>query len=167
MHRCPPEILWKIYGFACTDDGYTGRSLSHVSRYIYESSKPVKFQSLAVRGAWQAVECAALLESTPSHLRRVDNLFISDARPYDHFTSHAEDMEWDVPLTFPKELAGTYLEEVDLQSFVVAMKYFVFFVPNRRRRRVVEARRIKVLDAAMDGNSSGVSTANLMHDASL
>lgn len=31
----------------------------------------------------------------------------------------------------------------------------------------MEARRIKVLDAAMDGNSSGVSTANLMHDVSL
>jgi len=31
----------------------------------------------------------------------------------------------------------------------------------------VEACRIKVLDAAMDGNLSGVSTANLMHDASL
>ena len=167
MHRCPPEILWKIYGFACTDDGYTGRSLSLVSRYIHESSKPVKFQSLAVRGAWQAVECAALLESTPSHLRRVDNLFISDARPYDHFTSHAEDTEWDMPLTFPRDLAGTYLEGVDLQSFVVAVKYFVFFMPNRRRRRAVEARRIKVLDAAMDGNSAGVSTVNLMHDASL
>jgi hypothetical protein len=97
----------------------------------------------------------------------VENLFISDAKPYYYFTSDAEDTEWDVPLTFPRDHAGTYLERVDSQSFVVAMTYLVFFLPNRRRRRIVEARRIKVLDAAMDGNSSGVSTTNLMHDASL
>jgi hypothetical protein len=97
----------------------------------------------------------------------VENLFISDTKPYDHFTSHAEDTEWDVPLTFPSDYAETYLECVDLQSFIVAMTYLIFFLLNRRRRRIVEARRIKVLDAAMDGNLSGVSTTNLMHDASL
>jgi hypothetical protein len=57
----------------------------------------------------------------------VENLFISDAKPYDHFTSHAEDMEWDVPLTFPRDYAGTYLERVYLQPFFVAMTYLVFF----------------------------------------
>jgi hypothetical protein len=29
------------------------------------------------------------------------------------------------------------------------------FLPNRRGRHIVEAHRIKVLDAAMDGNLSG------------
>jgi hypothetical protein len=61
MESIPPEILALIFSYACTDDGYTGRSLSLVSRYISDVSKPYKLQSVAVRGMWQVLEFACSL----------------------------------------------------------------------------------------------------------
>jgi hypothetical protein len=62
MESIPPEILSLIFSYACTDDGYTGRSLSLVSRYISDVSKPYKLQSVAVRGMWQVLEFACSLK---------------------------------------------------------------------------------------------------------
>jgi hypothetical protein len=77
MDRTPPELCEKIYSFACTDTGYTGRSLSLVSKYIHDTSKPVKLQSIAIHGYDQMLAFAALLDKTPPHLRRVRNLLIA------------------------------------------------------------------------------------------
>src|ERR1700733_7083441 len=77
MERCPPEICSRIYALACVDDGSTGRSLSLVSKYINETSKYTKFQSVAIRSLNQALAFAALLERSPSVGRRVRHLFIS------------------------------------------------------------------------------------------
>jgi len=77
MERCPPEICSRIYALACVDDGATGRALSLVSRYINETSKYTKFQSVAVRSLNQALAFAALLEQSPPGDHRVCNLFIS------------------------------------------------------------------------------------------
>lgn len=77
MDRTPPEVWVRIFSFACLDTGFTGRSLSLVSKYICEVSKPVKFQSIALHGHDQILAFAALLERIPPHLRRVRNLLVS------------------------------------------------------------------------------------------
>jgi hypothetical protein len=77
MERCPPEICSRIYALACVDDGTTGRALSLVSKYINETSKHTKFQSIAVRSLTQALAFADLLEQSPPGEHRVCHLFIS------------------------------------------------------------------------------------------
>jgi hypothetical protein len=61
MESILPEILALIFSYACTDDGYIGCSLSLVSRYINDVSKPYKLQSVTVRGIWQVLGFACSL----------------------------------------------------------------------------------------------------------
>ncbi|KDR82043.1 hypothetical protein GALMADRAFT_59195 [Galerina marginata CBS 339.88] len=77
MDRCPLEIIGEIYAFACSDDGRTGRALSLVSRYINETSKPYKLQSVTVVGHTQLFAFANLIENTPILFRRVHCIFLS------------------------------------------------------------------------------------------
>jgi len=75
---CPAEIWGRIFSLACVDDGFTGRSLSRVSRYIMEASKPYKYQCLAVKDH-QLRLLALILRKLPADLRRVRCLFITQA----------------------------------------------------------------------------------------
>ena len=96
IYRCPLEVLGYILSLAFTDDGSTARSLSVVSRHIYEVSKFYRFQSVACRNAAQTLAFAAVLEKTPPNLRVVRNgssriLIMMNShprvlqrRPYDH-----------------------------------------------------------------------------------
>jgi hypothetical protein len=77
IDRAPPEICAHIFSFACTDSGYTGRSLSLVSRYFHEVSKPAKLQSIALYGHAQILAFAALLDQTPPYLRTTRALLIN------------------------------------------------------------------------------------------
>ncbi|KAJ7781853.1 hypothetical protein DFH07DRAFT_949546 [Mycena maculata] len=77
LDQTPPEICAHIFNFACRDSGYTGRSLSLVSRYIHEASEPARLQSIALVGRKQILAFAALLEQTPAHLRTTRYLFIN------------------------------------------------------------------------------------------
>ncbi|KAF5343564.1 hypothetical protein D9758_012960 [Tetrapyrgos nigripes] len=77
MDLLPPEILDLIVSHACRDNGYTGRSLSLVSRSIRNLSQPTKLQSISIIGYDQLHSFALLLENTPASLRRVRFLFIS------------------------------------------------------------------------------------------
>jgi hypothetical protein len=81
MDNCPPEILYNIFAYASLDDGFTGRSLSVVSKYIHQTSQPVRFQSIALRHHEQIMAFANIVERTPSNLRRVCHLFISTQDP--------------------------------------------------------------------------------------
>ena len=54
-----------------------GRSLSLVSRYIHDTSSPVRYQSVAVRGPHQTIALASLLENTPPDKRSICDLAIS------------------------------------------------------------------------------------------
>jgi len=78
MDHCPIEIWSQIFTLACTDNGFTGRSLSLTSRYIHELSKSVKLQSLSVTKPQQIRGLARLLADTPPKYRRVRYLFIGD-----------------------------------------------------------------------------------------
>ncbi|KAF9453530.1 hypothetical protein P691DRAFT_624485, partial [Macrolepiota fuliginosa MF-IS2] len=77
LEQCPPEICKKIFAFACDDTGFTGRSLSLVSRYIHDVSEDVKYRSLAIWSMPQILRCHEVLISKPPHLRRIIHLFIS------------------------------------------------------------------------------------------
>ncbi|KAJ3554177.1 hypothetical protein NP233_g12478 [Leucocoprinus birnbaumii] len=63
---------------ACTDDGYTARSLSLVSRYFSQISLPFQYQSVCVSKPPQIHSLANKLRNIPSHLCRIRHLFISD-----------------------------------------------------------------------------------------
>lgn len=48
MEKCPVELLVTIARFACTDGGYTGCSLSLVSHYFRDATKPARYHSVAL-----------------------------------------------------------------------------------------------------------------------
>jgi hypothetical protein len=77
MEKVPPEIWIKIWTHACLDNGYTGRSLSLVSRFVRDTSEPVRLQSISLRGHDQILAFASLLKRTPPYLRHVRYLFIT------------------------------------------------------------------------------------------
>lgn len=78
MESCPPEICQTIFSFICTDGGYTGRTLSLVSKYIHSASLPIKLQTVSIKGTHQMKGFAAYLESLDPNHRRVRHLFITD-----------------------------------------------------------------------------------------
>lgn len=83
MEQLPPELLLEIFSYACVDGGYTGRSLSYVSRRINAVSESIRYQSLAVYGA-RHIETLSfrLYGSLPdSGLRKIRHLFLTDRSP--------------------------------------------------------------------------------------
>jgi len=69
-----------IASFACTDGGFTGRSLSLVSRRIHLTSEPFRLQSISLHSARDITAFRNLLNSKPPHEDVVRNLFISPGR---------------------------------------------------------------------------------------
>ncbi|TFK67717.1 hypothetical protein BDN72DRAFT_842730 [Pluteus cervinus] len=58
-HALPIEIWEEICGYACTDGGFTGRSLSCTSRSINQLTKRMKLYSLAIIRTRQLFHLAA------------------------------------------------------------------------------------------------------------
>lgn len=94
MDRCPVEICNEIFRLACSDNGYTGRSLSLVSKFVRETSQASKLQSLSVIGYEQLIGLASALDNIHPTLRQVRYIFIS---------AHARRTAFD-----PKALAPEY-----------------------------------------------------------
>jgi hypothetical protein len=80
MDQTPSELWEKIDSFACTDTGFTGHSLSLVSKYVQETSKSVKLQSINLCGFTQMLAFTDLLEQTPPHLQHVQYMLIMCCR---------------------------------------------------------------------------------------
>lgn len=76
MQRCPVEIWEQILSNACTDGGYTGCSLSVVSRTMRDVSRPFRYHSVALLDYTRCVWFANLVERTTSPLL-VRHLFVS------------------------------------------------------------------------------------------
>ncbi|KAF9494351.1 hypothetical protein BDN71DRAFT_1449082 [Pleurotus eryngii] len=76
MESLPAEIWMTIFSYACTDDGSTGRSISLVSRWFWDTSRSIKHQSLVVKGVNQIAGIASMLERLPPELRRVQYLSV-------------------------------------------------------------------------------------------
>ncbi|KZP08182.1 hypothetical protein FIBSPDRAFT_939142 [Athelia psychrophila] len=77
MKHVPSEIWRNISSEACTDTGFTGLSLSLVSKFVHAASEPVKLQSVALFGPHRITAFDSFLLEVPAHLRRVRYLFIS------------------------------------------------------------------------------------------
>ena len=80
MKTCPNEILSFIFAEACTDDGFTGRSLSLVSRRIHDTSRRYALQSVALYGSYQLSAFASLLDKVNPEDRGVRHLYLTDCR---------------------------------------------------------------------------------------
>jgi hypothetical protein len=76
VENCPAEIWGRIFSEACSDDGSTGRSLSLVSKYIRDTSKPYKYQCLFVEER-QLRPLVTTLKKLPLEFRRIRHLFLS------------------------------------------------------------------------------------------
>lgn len=100
MTRIPPEICESIFALACVDTGTTARSLSLVSKYISETSRPYRFQSISLHGFKEITIFLKLLNQTEPVLRRVRYLFMSTQRrgPYKPNQNHEHDWDGAEPL---------------------------------------------------------------------
>ncbi|KDQ62120.1 hypothetical protein JAAARDRAFT_449788 [Jaapia argillacea MUCL 33604] len=81
LETCPPEICQQIFQLACLDGGFTGRSLSLVSRYIHSSAASVRYQSISVEGLDQILALTSILKVKEIQHRRVHHLFLSHCPP--------------------------------------------------------------------------------------
>jgi hypothetical protein len=77
MNDCPAEVWTRIFSFACTDGGKTGRSLTRVNSYFGQASQDVMLQSIEIRGAKQLQSFLSMLQKTPANARRVKHLYVS------------------------------------------------------------------------------------------
>ncbi|KAF7363644.1 hypothetical protein MSAN_01021600 [Mycena sanguinolenta] len=69
LDRLPPEICTYIFDFACRDSGCTGRSLSLVSRYVYQTSELVRYTSIVLIGRSQILSFAEFVGNTSIPLK--------------------------------------------------------------------------------------------------
>ncbi|KAI9064878.1 hypothetical protein FKP32DRAFT_550474 [Trametes sanguinea] len=79
IHDLAVEILQQIFAYACTDGGYTGYSLSLVSRYCYDVVQPLRLHNVALFSILQIESFADYVEREchSSSQYRVYHLFLS------------------------------------------------------------------------------------------
>ncbi|KAF7363641.1 hypothetical protein MSAN_01021300 [Mycena sanguinolenta] len=75
LDKLPPEICGIIFDFACRD-GRTGLALSHVSRYIRNTSELARYTSIALVSYAQIIAFAQFVEHTRIKLK-TRHLFIN------------------------------------------------------------------------------------------
>lgn len=127
MERCPPEILSQIFSRACTDGGYTGRSLSAVSKYIHNTSKPYKYKSIGLHGVRKTSAFATLLgEISPDIPNGITHLFVSN----NHESSTVEAYS---------EPPGTASLAASLRRHASSVSGLMLGSKRRRRRQKSEA----------------------------
>jgi hypothetical protein len=121
--QCPAEIWGTIFALACIDDGFTGRALSRVSRYIMETSRPYKYQSLVVTQR-HFRPLTAILKKLPADRRRIRYLFLSELgwMPSSYIRSSRESFHTD-----KKHLL--MLAAATLELLEVGCHFYQFAVP--------------------------------------
>ncbi|KAH9478191.1 hypothetical protein JR316_0008644 [Psilocybe cubensis] len=78
MDTLPTELHAYICQLVCDDDGTTIRTLSSVSKYFNQVTKPYLYRSICATGTSQIMALVERLDSIPSHLRPIERLFLSD-----------------------------------------------------------------------------------------
>ncbi|KAF8959605.1 hypothetical protein BDZ97DRAFT_1922780 [Flammula alnicola] len=76
MQNCPAEIWTQIIAFACTDSGFTGRSISLVSRSFRTASRPFKYQSIALTRSKYIRAFRSIVSNLPPDEKRVRYLYV-------------------------------------------------------------------------------------------
>ncbi|TFK69290.1 hypothetical protein BDN72DRAFT_768171, partial [Pluteus cervinus] len=72
----PAEVWSRIFELSCTDSGFTGQSLSLVSRSFHRFSGPYKLQSISLRNIKFICRFLALLHTLAPNQRRIHYLCI-------------------------------------------------------------------------------------------
>lgn len=162
-----------ICAWCCTDGGLTGRSLSLVSKKIHRVSRSAKFQSIAIRGVWQAVQFLEILEAMHPNVPLILDLFVTDEFPYDKITRHMEGCtatpqrlnplfggQW-FTSRYDKATATDYMRERRIGSFHDQMKLKDFLthspsttISRQRSRSANEQRREQVIAEFLDDLST-------------
>ena len=88
MDAVPLEVWHGIFTFACTDDGYTGRSLSLVSTYFHDISAPFKYQSLAITHWTQIIAFSNIFCQLPASQKKIKYLFVHHPYPFLDIRGH-------------------------------------------------------------------------------
>ncbi|KDQ49216.1 hypothetical protein JAAARDRAFT_662528 [Jaapia argillacea MUCL 33604] len=125
LDRCPPEICEYIFSFACTDDGTTARSLSLVSRYIYQTSTIYRYQTISVMGVDKMLSLCVALEKTPLPRRPVRHLFATHHKIPANASSRPLSRRFTVDLIYGKSsltqmatsIKDKHEEPTNLQTF--------------------------------------------------
>ncbi|TFK69291.1 hypothetical protein BDN72DRAFT_618337 [Pluteus cervinus] len=89
----PAEVWSRIFELSCTDNGYTGQSMSLVSRSFCRCSAPYKLQSISLQGIKFICRFLAFLHTLPPSQRRVKYLCIMD--PGSAIWTYATLSNWD------------------------------------------------------------------------
>lgn len=84
MDALPPEMLHIVCGYACTDAGFTARSLSLVSKYIHNVTQPFRYQTIVVSGSRQILKLSSMLYKIPSNQRYIRRCAISESPIHIH-----------------------------------------------------------------------------------
>jgi hypothetical protein len=115
IDSCPPEIWTQIFYHACTDTGFTGRSVSATCRHFHELAKCVKLRSVALFSTEQIIAFVKLAEALPCWERVIENLYLTT---------------YGLPLKLPnsKALDGAY-PPADLQALEEALDRLEFIAP--------------------------------------
>jgi hypothetical protein len=82
MDKFPVEIWHLIFSLACTDDGFTGRSLSLASTHLREISAPFKYQSIAITHWSQIIAFSQLFCKLPASQKKTVALFVHHPYPF-------------------------------------------------------------------------------------
>ena len=131
VHRIPPEVWEIIFENACTDAGYTGRSLSQVSRLFCAASESVRYQSMALQGPDDLLAFASIVSRTPGLPRRVRHLFITDEpRPKSRNTNRFLPIR--SMLHKPRETDTTKSERVIADAFWMILEAVSFSIETLR-----------------------------------
>ena len=102
-----------IFRLACVDSGITGRSLALVSNHIRDVSGPYRLRSISLHGPEEIQSFLTLLERTPTHLRRVRNIFISTQRRDDWKIC------WEV---ISQRLPGPHVKPEDVEAMAAILE---------------------------------------------
>ncbi|OSX61040.1 hypothetical protein POSPLADRAFT_1182201 [Postia placenta MAD-698-R-SB12] len=113
MEKAPMEIWGRIFSFACIDDGYTGHSLSQVSRYFRVASNHYQLQSVALSGRDQIQRFADLLENTHPRCRSVRYLYVSESLARDDIARGQ-----DLAQRYPHRLSPAEMESLSPEDLV-------------------------------------------------
>jgi hypothetical protein len=149
MEKLPPEICTNIFSYACLDTGYTGRSLSLVSKYIHDTSQSVKLQSISLRGYNQILAFASMVKQIQHpRLHRIQYLSISS--DFFHFSSIDEIIEMPVELDIKanEEMNGAIrdiLTKVASSLQLLHMTLSQHFTPHLNNARPISLPHLKEL----------------------
>ncbi|KAI0722308.1 hypothetical protein C8T65DRAFT_628915 [Cerioporus squamosus] len=151
IYDLPTELLVRIYSYACTDGGYTGRSISLVSKCAHRNVRAVRFRNVSLSGYRQIEPFLDLLDKermvAPIY---VSNLYISTWTDGEEITKvrNGQAPRWDglhpyLPTPIPTHpqwrVWMTLQEAVDKKLAALIFRLLLSVVPTLRSLSIVHS----------------------------